>query len=191
MVKFVLLILLAALIGCGRKALDVERPAVIAPSTASRPSQPYRFVHYETTGITSYVETDAKTLVAIQFTRESNQRALALLDALKPGVYLANTDDGTGRWTGGNKVGGIFLIGQLHDRALWTISGPNLPGSEPFREFTLVRWYIAAPILDRGNDENNADEPRKVVRRAKLEKSDFERTNVSDNELHTLQRAGN
>jgi hypothetical protein len=94
----------------------------------------YGFVHWETTGITSYVIVNGKEK-PILFSPDSDPLAMRSFDALNPRILLPNTD--------GKK---LFLMGQYFSEPKHTRSCPGCAGSEEYREFKLVDWYIIAPF---------------------------------------------
>jgi hypothetical protein len=94
----------------------------------------YRFVHSETTGITSFVIVNGKER-AIEFHRDSDPVAVKAFRALSGRVLLPNAHRKK-----------IFLVGSYLPAVKVTRSCAGCAQPEEYREFRLVDWFITTPI---------------------------------------------
>lgn len=90
----------------------------------------YGYVFHESTGLTDHVRSNGKE-IAIQFRRNSDQKALRSLRALRWQKLNANAD-------GHHMV----LVGQLYTNVQRTPGKPDMAASEPYQEFSLRRWQF-------------------------------------------------
>ncbi len=91
----------------------------------------YGFIFHETTGITTFLLVNGKEQ-AVQFTPQSSRLARETLFDLDAFHLYKNAD--------GHH---IVVEGVLDAETRWTPSGPGLPSSEPYRDFTLRFWHPA------------------------------------------------
>jgi len=94
----------------------------------------YRFVHNETSGITSFVIVNGKEQ-AIEFHRDSDPVALKAFRALSARVLLPNAHRRK-----------VFLVGSYLPAVKVTRSCTGCAAPEEYREFKLVNWFITTPI---------------------------------------------
>jgi|SRR6266542_2898164 len=166
--------------------LSTSRPAF--NPTPSQPStiqveprvKTYGFVHMETTGITSYLIVNGKEK-PILFSPDSDPLAMRSFNALNSRILFPNAD--------GKK---LFLIGQYFAEPKHTRSCPQCAGSEEYREFKLIDWYIIAPFkLVRDDCDGLCSYLRAENLRTKssLELKDFADFDGRDNmDVRRLQR---
>lgn len=166
--------------------IDWQQPDTLNQADTWQKVRPYRFIHLETTGITSYVEVGGKE-VAIEFAKDSDPRALQLLNALVPQIFLPNTAPASFIEPGKLRPGGIYVIGKLHKYVSWTDKLAQFATQEPYHKFTLKRWYIRQPILLTPYDEERM-EYGATIERKQLKRTDFPGTLVRKYELRVLQR---
>lgn len=134
----------------------------------------YRFVHMETTGITSFVVV-AGSEIAIEFSKESDPEAVQGLYSLRGEVLFPNA-----RQDRENE--GIVLVGALDPEIRHTPTTPAgakylMPTSEPYQELRLVGWYLRAPFPRYHHVQTPMDdgvEPA-ITQRDRLTPDDFER----------------
>ncbi len=169
-------VLLLGAAGCA------HTPAARAPDArpGAQDMQAYRYHHYETTGQMDYLVVDGKD-AAIEFSADSDPRALALLHALRSEIFLPNCG-------GQQAAGGIYLVGRYDAGYSWAARLGRLLGGEPYHAFTLRRWYLARPVL---KDVYGEDMARvRSVRLEKLRADDFDGAAPTGAELDALLRPG-
>lgn len=136
----------------------------------------YGYIFHETTGITYHILKDGKE-IKIQFSSDSNQRALKLLTSLKWNVLYPNSK--------GDK---IFLKGVLRKEINKTPHGPDRAQSEDFQYFKLISWYIKTPFMEtKVKDEGMLPQEFIFIKRANLKKTDFENMGNMVLDLSELQ----
>jgi hypothetical protein len=123
----------------------------------------YRFVHSETTGMTSFVVVNGKEW-AIEFHRDSDPVAVKAFGALGGRVLLPNAYRKK-----------IFLVGSLLPAVKVTRSCTGCAQPEEYREFKLVDWFITTPIKIVRADCDNCPYLREENLRSKsnLDLDDF------------------
>lgn len=186
----VLAVLLLA--GCPRSCRDAgTEPAVLMP-TLVRPFvgpgqvREYRFVHMETTGLTSGIlvpgfvpppdRPEGFPDVSILFSEDSDRGAVLALHALDGKIFMPNSD-------GVQKDGGIVLVGVLDPEVRMSPSGPGMADSQPYQAFRLLGWHLRAPFprwksgMDDDPDWDGPGDPwyPKIEHRDRLLPEDFER----------------
>jgi hypothetical protein len=130
----------------------------------------YGYVFHETTGITSHILKDGKE-IPIQFSSDSNQEQLKMLDSLKWNILYPNSS--------GDK---IFLIGELTKDTKNTPEKANMPSSQTYQNFKLIGWYIKIPFMEMViKDINDLPHEFRYIKRNLLKKSDF--SNLDNIEL--------
>lgn len=140
----------------------------------------YRFLHHETTGQMDYIMVNGKE-IPVEFSDDSDPRALALLKGLKPEIFVPNT-------SGENNSGGVYLVGRYEQGYSLSARLSQLLGDDGYHSFTLKRWYVARPILEEVSGQDMMSV--KLVKLDHLRKSDFEGVTPTDAELAALLQAG-
>lgn len=120
-----------------------------------------RFVHLETTGVTSGILIPGTARrpgqpagfpdVAIAFAKDSNADALQALESLDWRVLALNAP-------AEREGDGMVLTGVLNPEVRHTPAGPAMADSEPYREFRLSRWCLRAPFMRLRGIQTPADE---------------------------------
>lgn len=164
----------------------VHRPVVVAvlllvgchrPPQAGGSEREYRFVHLETTGLTSGIlvpgsvrrpgQPEGFPDVMIVLSKDSDHDAVQALNSLDYKVLQPN---GGARREGD----GIVLVGVLDAKARHTPTGPGMAESEPYQEFHLSRWYLRAPFMRRLGVQTPVDDaPPGFQRDDRLRPEDF------------------
>ncbi|MBZ5709264.1 hypothetical protein [Nannocystis pusilla] len=130
-----------------------------APTPRGEPRS-YPLIHMETTGLTTALHVDGKS-VTIAWDPASNEQALAELDALQPETFLGLT---RGR--------ALHVVGSLSPEIHQTPSGPGRPTSEPYHSFTLHDWYVVPPfrrLVPASDDPLDGMVPGPLVEQLSLE----------------------
>jgi hypothetical protein len=107
-------------------------------------AEEFRFVHKETTGLSSFVNTRGDKEIAIVITKDSDANAVALLDALLQ-KQIYGTKDTEDR-QGAKLEQAIFLSGEFTSETKRTASGTNTAMPEDYRDFRITGIKIRFPI---------------------------------------------
>jgi hypothetical protein len=132
-----------------------------AAGSVSR-AQAYGYRYLATTGICDVVLVKGKER-AILFHPQSDRLALRSFRALKAGVLLPSAGEGR-----------LYLVGRLLPGIKHTPKGPTFPESEPYQEFILHHWYLAAPFRERPLTSDGLSLRTTTIRRDRLRREDFD-----------------
>lgn len=132
----------SAILGLGLSWACSAREAA-QPPTAGLTS--YRYHHLETTGLTDELLLADGSRQPIRFAPESSQGELNALLAILPcgifGTLHSEPVSGDGAFEQR-----LLLVGELRQKVLRTLEGPNRAQAEDYREFVLHTWYLEAPF---------------------------------------------
>ncbi len=141
------------------------------------PEREYRFVHLETTGLTTAILVPGSDrppgraallrAVTIEFSKDSDPDAVRSLAALAANVLQLNAP-------AEGESEGIVIVGVLDPEVRHTAGGPGRAQSEAYQEFRLSRWYLRAPFQRQVGERVPLDSEAPPIEQAdRLRPEDF------------------